>query len=126
MGRRWKMSPEAEAEHERDTVGLYLQAFALHWDRLLGDIVVNSAKSYDDALRTLSILSSPTSPIRLLVVSAGAETTLVRPQATRRRRMDSAWATRSSPSFCFSSGTPPASPPWPTASARSISANCMR
>jgi type VI secretion system protein ImpL len=74
-----KLSPEAEAEHERDTVGLYLQAFALQWDRLLGDIVVNPAKSFDDALRTLSILSSPTSPIRLLVVSAGAETTLVQP-----------------------------------------------
>lgn len=74
-----KISPEAEAEHERDTVGLYLQAFALQWDRLLGDVAVNSAKSYDDALRTLSILSSPTSPIRLLVVSAGTETTLAQP-----------------------------------------------
>ncbi|UEM07589.1 type VI secretion system membrane subunit TssM (plasmid) [Skermanella rosea] len=74
-----KMSPEAEAEHERDTVGLYLQAFALRWDRLLGDVAVNSAKSYDDALRTLSILSSPTSPIRLLVVSAGTETRLAQP-----------------------------------------------
>lgn len=73
------MSPEAEAQHERDTVGLYLQAFALRWDGLLGDVAVNPAKSYDDALRTLSILSSPTSPIRLLVVSAGTETTLAQP-----------------------------------------------
>ena len=74
-----KTSPEAEAQHERDTVGLYLQAFALYWDKLLGDVAVGSAKSYDDALRTLSILSSPTSPIRLLVVSAGTETALTQP-----------------------------------------------
>ena len=79
-----KMSPEAEAEHERDTVGLYLQAFALQWDKLLGDVAVNSAKSYDDALRTLSILSSPTCPIRLLVVSSGTETTLTQPAGERR------------------------------------------
>ncbi|WP_207478258.1 type VI secretion system membrane subunit TssM [Arenibaculum pallidiluteum] len=75
-----RVDAEAGDTIERDVVGLYLQAFALHWDRLLNDVVVSPVNSQESALRTLSVLASPTSPARLLVVAASRETKLAPPR----------------------------------------------
>ncbi|SNB74735.1 type VI secretion system protein ImpL [Arboricoccus pini] len=66
---------DATARLERDATALYLQEFGLRWDSLLGDVTIKPIKSLDDSLRTLNVLSAPTSPIRLLIASAAQETT---------------------------------------------------
>lgn len=76
-----KEAPAADAVQrlEQEALGLYLQEFGLRWDSLLGDVAIKQATSLDDSLRTLNILSAPTSPIRLLVASAAKDTTLTPP-----------------------------------------------
>jgi type VI secretion system protein ImpL len=64
---------------ERQVTGLYLQDFAQHWDRLIGDISIARVGDLQGALRLLDVLSSPSSPIRLLVVAASNATNLSRP-----------------------------------------------
>ncbi|WP_457578773.1 type VI secretion system membrane subunit TssM [Ensifer adhaerens] len=64
---------------ELDTTGLYLQQYSLQWDRLLNDIEVKPIASVDDALKTLNVISAPTSPIRLLVAAVAGEVTLTEP-----------------------------------------------
>jgi type VI secretion system protein ImpL len=64
---------------ERQVTGLYLQDFAQQWDRLIGDIAVLPVGNLQAALRELDVLSSPSSPIRLLLVAASNETTLSHP-----------------------------------------------
>ena len=64
---------------ERQVTGLYLQDFAQRWDGLIGDISIVRADDLQAALRVLDVLSSPSSPIRLLVVAAASETNLSPP-----------------------------------------------
>jgi type VI secretion system protein ImpL len=64
---------------ERDATGLYLQDFAQRWDQLIGDISIVRVGDLQGALRALNVLSSPSSPIRLLVVAAANETRLSSP-----------------------------------------------
>jgi type VI secretion system protein ImpL len=64
---------------ERDVTGLYLQDFAQRWDRLIGDLSIVRVNDLQGALRVLNVMSSPSSPIRLLVVSAANEIRLSRP-----------------------------------------------
>lgn len=67
---------EARRRLQRDATGIYLQEFGLRWDRLINDIAVKPVATMDDAVRTLNVLSTPYSPIRLLVSSAAEATTL--------------------------------------------------
>jgi type VI secretion system protein ImpL len=64
---------------ERQVTGLYLQDFAQHWDRLIGDVSIARVGDLQGALRLLDVLSSPSSPIRLLVVAASNATNLSHP-----------------------------------------------
>jgi type VI secretion system protein ImpL len=64
---------------ERDVASLYLQDFAQRWDRLIGDLSIVRVTDLQGALRVLNVLSSPSSPIRLLVVAAANETRLSTP-----------------------------------------------
>ena len=69
------------ANLERDVTGLYLQDFAERWDRLIGDLSIVRVNDLQAALRVLNVLSSPSSPIRLLVVAASNTTRLSGPSS---------------------------------------------
>ncbi len=62
-----------------DTTGLYLQEFSFKWDQLINGIAVKPIRTFDDALRTLNILSAPTSPVRIVVATAAEQTSLAPP-----------------------------------------------
>jgi hypothetical protein len=73
--------PATSEQVQRDATGLYVQEFGLRWDHLINDVAVKPITTVDESLRTLNVLSAPTSPIRLLVVAAAKETSLEPPPA---------------------------------------------
>jgi type VI secretion system protein ImpL len=62
-----------------DVVQLYEQDYIRAWDGLLGDITVRVPRDTADAAAILGALSSPTSPLKRLLVLTDANTNLLKP-----------------------------------------------
>jgi len=62
-----------------DVVQLYEQDYIHVWDGLLGDITVREPRDTADAAAVLGALSSPTSPLKRLLVLTDANTNLLKP-----------------------------------------------
>jgi type VI secretion system protein ImpL len=60
-------------------VQLYEQDYIRAWDGLLGDITVRSPRDTADAAAILGVLSSPTSPLKRLLILTDANTNLLKP-----------------------------------------------
>jgi len=62
-----------------DVVQLYEQDYIRAWDAVLGDITVRAPRDTADAAAILGALSSPTSPLKRLLVLTDANTNLLKP-----------------------------------------------
>lgn len=65
-----------------DVLGLYLDDYTRRWDALLADIALRPFSNVQQGLDQLSLLSAPASPLRDLLLSIDAQTTLSRAAAT--------------------------------------------
>ncbi len=66
----------------RDVLNLYLDDYARRWDALLADIGIKPFANLQQALDELSLLAAPASPLRDLLTSIDAQTSLSRSAAT--------------------------------------------
>jgi type VI secretion system protein ImpL len=63
----------------RDITQLYFNDYIAQWDGLLSDISIVPFRGLQSAAEVVNILSSPTSPLKLLLTAVAKETTLSRP-----------------------------------------------
>ncbi|HEX7968786.1 MAG TPA: type VI secretion system membrane subunit TssM [Stellaceae bacterium] len=63
---------------QRDIAQLYVNDYIAQWDGLLSDIAVAPFRGMQNAAEAVNILSSPTSPLKLLLVAVAKETKLSR------------------------------------------------